>query len=621
MRRFAPLAVPFALLACSQTVDDVATDADLIPDSTLDVGDSTTSDTNGDTTSSTDTARVDTGFDATPPPVPGAPELWYWHHSYLSGTAPGEPDKSKARIDQALAAGYTGLAFWDSSETFVNNAGWDATKLKAVVDYAKSKGMKVLPQTAPFGYSNDMLRVDPNLAEGQRVFGTQFKVVGGPGGHLELVNSLAPVVNGDFEAGTTGWFGIGDPRVVRDTTQKHGGGASAAIQGSATASDNARLNQKISVKPFRLYHLRFWLKTQDLARGKPTVNILDVDAKPGTAISRFYLDLSVASTQDWTQLDFTFDSNASTSIAIYLGIWGGNGGTVWIDDISVEETALINVLRRNGTPLKLYDASKTYVEGTDFDKIVDPALAASPGHYDGWHAPPTITLPATTTLKADQIVSLDHYTVVPVYGDQVGVCLSEPAVQDWLLANVKALDPIFPKDSGLFLQYDEMRHMHACDLCRKKAATAGDLLAANVGDTIATIAKVRPGAQLYFWNDMFDPHHNAVDDYFYVEQTIAGSWAGLPNDAIIMNWRRTPDSLTWFSGKDPKQPRPFRQILSGYYDSGDGKKSGEDDLAAAKGIPGIQGAMYTAWTDDYSQLAQYAKAIKDGWATYKASVK
>ena len=46
------------------------------------------------------------GHSQTPPP-----ELWYWHHSYLTNASALQ--SSKALIDQAYAAGYTGVAFWE----------------------------------------------------------------------------------------------------------------------------------------------------------------------------------------------------------------------------------------------------------------------------------------------------------------------------------------------------------------------------------------------------------------------------------------------------------------------------------------------------------------------------
>lgn len=563
---------------------------------------------------------ADAPWDVKLPPPPDQPQLWYWHHSYLSATNSSEPAQSKALIDKAAAAGYGGLAFWDSSMDFLQRPGWDASKLKEVITYAASKGLKVLPTTAPFGYSDGILKDDPNLAEGQRVIGSQFKVSGGT---LVFQNSQPAIPNGDFESGTTGWFGMGDARVSRDTTVAHTGSASAHITGSASASDNARLMQKVSVIPFRLYHLSLWIKTNALSRNHPTINVLDFDLKPGTALSRYYEDVSIGSTADWTHYDFTFDSRESKSIGIYIGMWGGNSGDAWFDDITFEETALVNVLRRTGTPLKVYDTTTTYGEGTDFDKIADPALAAHPGSFDAWHVPPVPTVPSGSKLKDGALVSIDSYSVFPIAGFQVGSCLTEPAIQDWEKKNLAAQDGVFPKDAtfaGWFFDYDEMRQMHSCETCRAAATTAGDLLAWHVGVTTDEAHAVRPGATIYVWNDMFDPTHNAHDDYYFVEGDIAGSWAGLKPGTMIMNWIRTPASLKWFSGTDAKQPHPFQQILAGYYDSGDGAKSAADDIAAAKGVPGIVGAMYTAWTDDYTQLAQYAKGIKDGWASYKSSV-
>ena len=81
------------------------------------------------------------------------------------------------------------------------------------------------------------------------------------------------------------------------------------------------------------------------------------------------------------------------------------------------------------TPLRVYDATTTYAEATDYGAVSDPALAASPGTYDAWHTPPVVTVPAGSKLKAGQKVSMDYYTVVPQIGWEVSSCLSEPAVQ------------------------------------------------------------------------------------------------------------------------------------------------------------------------------------------------
>jgi hypothetical protein len=108
-------------------------------------GDATT----GDGAGGTDGATVDAW--APLPSTPDQPRLWYWHHSYLSPTSTTEPAHSEQLIDQAVAAGYTGLVFWDSGLTFANRPGWDTTNLATVLQYAKGKGMTALAAGAPYG--------------------------------------------------------------------------------------------------------------------------------------------------------------------------------------------------------------------------------------------------------------------------------------------------------------------------------------------------------------------------------------------------------------------------------------------------------------------------------------
>ena len=404
-----------------------------------------------------------------------------------------------------------------------------------------------------------------------------------------------------------------------DTTTGHTDSSSAKL---AATAGNCRLTYPLTLTPGRMYHAQFWVKSAAFAQNQLDFEVLDFDIQPATTITRITEPVSVQATQDWSQVDFSFFSNDSTMVTVYLGGWGGFQGTLWVDDIVLEETALVNVLRRGGTPLRVYDASgTTYTEGTDYAAISAPALAAHPGTYDYWHTPPTVTLPAGSTLQLGHTVSIDHYTVIPSISGDVGVCLTEPSVQTWMAANAQVIQQIFPAGTGLFLGYDEMRHMNTCELCRSKNLDAWPLLAANVQTTWQTLLGVMPGSQGYVWSDMFDPNHNAVNDYYFVQGDIAGSWAGLPPGIIIMNWNlgNLAKSLTWFSGTQAGQPHGFQEIISGYYDSGNGAMPATSELTAAMGIPGGIGAMYTSWVDDYSQLQSYAATIKAGWPAYKAS--
>ncbi len=112
-----------------------------------------------------------------------------------------------------------------------------------------------------------------------------------------------------------------------------------------------------------------------------------------------------------------------------------------------------------------------------------------------------------------------------------------------------------------------------------------------------------PRAQIVVWSDMFDPNHNAMDHYDLVRGSLAGSWKGLTSDVIIANWNvdRAAESLKWFGALG------HRQIIGGYYDSSlDNYKKWD---VAARGVPRVEGFIYTTWEGKYDSLEEYGKAL------------
>ncbi len=502
----------------------------------------------------------------------------------------------------------------------MGNPSWpldNEDRMHEVMKYATKKHLKVMAVVAPFGWSNDVLRVNKNWAEAQRVFGTLFQV-DESGKRLMLKNSFPGLANPGFELGKTDWFDLNDAGVGINSVA-HRGKNSAAI---VDAPGNARLRQKIALKPWRQYHLHLFFKSSNF-RGSAMLSVLD-----STDLSRVRLNppIDAAGTHDWTPLDYSFDSQDSTEAYLYLGVWGGSSGVLWFDDIQIEETALIHVARRAGAPVKVYDPQNpgtVYRERVDYNYISDPYMAANETAFHMYHDPPAVTLPAGTHLSPGQIVAIDSYSVFPLpYGGETGMCLTEPGVLKWLDSNARSIKKVLPATGGILVGYDEMRQMNSCASCRAKNMTAGQLLAWSVGQSIALYRSIAPGAPLYFWSDMFDPYHNAVKNYFFVEGDLADSWKGLPANVTILNWnlQKLKDSLTWFSGLDSRQPVSHSQIIAGFYDNGDGASAAREELAHAAGIPGVVGLMYTTFSDNYSQLGSFASAAKASWASYQASV-
>lgn len=505
-------------------------------------------------------------------------ELWYWHHSYMNSAE--QVAGSKALIDRAARAGYTGMVLWDSNLAYIMQPAWPQLNreyLAATMQYAAARGLHVMPVAAPYGASNDMLQSNPNWAEGQRVIGTRFRVTH-DGRRLEQIKS------------------------VSDTLQ---------------ASARPLLSLTLDVKEWRQYHVRFRCTTRGF-QGLTQIEVTDSRDKKASR-----LDANLHAARDAEKIyDYTFNTAQSDAARITAGVFGPYSGEIAIGDFFVEETALVYALRRDGTPLRVYDPdhpSTAFREGADFDPVHDAKLQTNPRfENDNYHDPGPVTVPAGSSLKPGQEVAMDYYAITPVYDYEAGACLTEPGVERWVRDNARQVAGLAPKGSGLMLSHDEMRHMDSCASCRAKNMSPGQLLAWSFQRTFDQLRQYGP---LYVWSDMFDPYHNAHDRFYFVEGSVRGSWRGLPSEVTVMNWnleRLTP-SLTWFSGDDPRQPVAHRQVIAGFYDppDHDGAGAAQREISRAIGIPGIVGMMYTTWTGDYSQLEAYAASARKGWDDYR----
>lgn len=154
--------------------------------------------------------------------------------------------------------------------------------------------------------------------------------------------------------------------------------------------------------------------------------------------------------------------------------------------------------------------------------------------------------------------------------------------------------------------HDEWRVLGWDKACGGKSPAK--IAAGNLKLCTEILRKEAPGGRSLVWNDMYDPFHNAVKDYYLVNGSLEGSWEGLMPGVEIMNWNfgKRDESLAFFS----KNGHP--QVIAGFYD---GNLADVDAwLTSAKGVKGVRGFMYTTWRQDYSQLEAVAKKLTAaGW--------
>ncbi len=545
---------------------------------------------------------------AADPKPPAYERRWVWcmHNLQVKENA----DAVIRLIDRAAQAGYNGVVLADYKLNILDRVPAHYFDHVARVRQAAAKHrIELIPTVFPIGYSAGLLAHDPNLAEGVPVREAPFVV-------REAEAVLAPdpparLVNGDLEQVQgdrfTGFSFQDDPgkTTFADREVRHGGQVSCRIQDIGRGpTGNARLVQRVRVRPYACYRFSAWVKTQDL---RPTsgFKLMALGGSGNRALT--FDERSLKPTQDWQQVEVVFNSLDQTEVLLYAGQWGGQSGTFWLDDLALEELALVNVLRRPGCPFTVAsaDGRTVYEEGKDYLPVRDEQLGQRPyaGEYEFRHTGARLRLTANARIKAGDRLKVSWYHPLLVHGSQVACCLAEPKVYDLLRDQVRRVQKLL-EPKTFFFGHDEIRVAGWCRACQERHQTPGQLLAQNVRRCVELVHEVNPQARVVVWSDMFDPNHNAVDHYYLVNGSWAGSWEGLPKDVLIANWNggKATASLKWFAD------RGHQQILAGYYDHGVENFRQWDQ--AARGVPGVRGFLYTTWRSQYDQLEAFGALLR-----------
>ncbi len=483
---------------------------------------------------------------------------------------------------------------------------------------SSERNIEIIPGVAGIGYSSGLLWHDPNLAEGFPAYAA-YRIEGDTGRLITDPQMTLP--NGGFEAVDgngkfTGWsFYDGqtnDANVFVDKTIFRSGTASARCtnfrSGDQAGIGNCRFSRKVDCQPFGHYLLSAWVRTKDLNGGEVRLLAIGMNDTGGTRVLTYTAFSLPATTSDWTKVEVPFNTLDFPQVQLYAGIWGGEEGTIWWDDVTVTAAGLTNVLRRDGTPFTLKQAKvggTSFAEGIDFAPVVDTVMAKNHGSYGPYHQPPTLRrLPGGSLKNGDTVLASFYHpltTVADIEGNgSVMVCLSEDTLYTLIADQISRVDDLY-SPSHFFLGHDEIRAMNHDLACTSRDMTPAELLADNLTRSLAIVDTVHPDAYTYVWSDMFDSLHNAHDDYYLVNGDLTGVWDLIPRSVTIVNWN-SAESFTspeWFAGQG------FNQIVTPFYDN-PAPSAIHAWRMGVEGLPNIHGMMYTTWQSDFSLLKPYA---------------
>ncbi len=474
-------------------------------------------------------------------------------------------------------------------------------RLRKIKEFCSAKGVEIIPNIFSVGYGGSVLSYNRNLAAGIPVRDVPFVAAGGEARfHADRPAEIANAGFEQYEGNRLRGYRFHDrPGEVSfvDAAAFHGGKASLRFESFGRYEHgHARVMQEVAVQPYRCYRLSCWVKTEGLEPdGAFRVQVLSVD---GRNLAPY--DPRVPATTDWRRVTMGFNSLDHDKVRIYAGVWGGEAGRFRIDDLRIEEVALLNVLRRPGTPVTVRNdkTGELYEEGKDFAPIADERL-----NFRFDHDPPRIKLLPGGRIEDGERLRVSYYHGIAVNRGQVTVCMSEPEVYEiWKKQAALMHEHLAP--ARYLLSMDEIRAGGSCRACKQRNLSMAEILGDCITKQVSILRQANPKGEVLIWSDMLDPNHNAHGDYYLVEGDFTGSWRHVPKDLTIVCWYydKRSESLGFFSSHG------FRTLAGAYYD-GDTLDNPRGWLEALNRTPKAVGIMYTTWQNKYDLLAPFGDLL------------
>ncbi len=524
---------------------------------------------------------------------------------YVSRSLQSDKDvEAIERIVQTAAAhGLNGMVLSAGLDRLDKQSAESLERLKKVREICEKAHVEIIPGIFSAGYGSSVLAYNRNLAAGIPVIDAPFVVRNGEA----VLDSERPpqIVNGGFERhkgdrfegyqlqDRPGEVSFADSQVFKS------GGVSLRFENFGRYEHgHARVMQEVEVRPHRCYRLSFRVKTDGLEpKDAFRILVLGVD---GRDLAPY--DPGIAATTDWRHVIMGFNSLGYDKVRVYAGVWGGKAGRFWIDDVQIEEVALLNVLRRPGTPVTARNAGtgESYEEGRDFGVIRDKTLTF---RFD--HEPPKVTIPPESRISNGQRLKISYYHGMGVNAGQVSICMSEPEVYE-IWSRQAALMHKYLASSKYLLSMDEIRAGGSCQACKERHLSMAQILGDCITKQVAILRRPDPKADVFCWSDMLDPNHNAHGNYYLVDGDFTGSWDCVPKDLGIVCWyyEKRKESLAFFSSHG------FRTLAGAYYD-GDTLENPRGWLDALDATPKAVGIMYTTWQNKYDLLGPFGDLVRD----------
>jgi hypothetical protein len=505
-------------------------------------------------------------------------------------------EKLQYLIMDAKASGFNGIVLSSYFDSLDLQSPEYIDRIRQLIAFCNQKAFNLIPCGFSIGYASALLSHDRNLAEGFPVRDLLFKVAGAkavPYSPSRPSDEL--LYTADFEDLSRTGMALEDVGKItfRDDIVTHSGRSSLRFENFGyNHHGNARLSKDLDVTPFQSYKISFWYRAEKLTSGTPLM------VQVYTTDGHFLISMNMEQPANaWQRCTLDFNSLEHTRVRIYLGVWGGQAGKLWIDDLNIcQQKDLIRLIHRAGVPFKVIDAltGTAYIQGTDFDILESPQGSNSF----------LITINPHGHIRESSLLKVSYYRSYVMGNGQVCACMAAPEIYEIWKREVGLIEQLLhPK--AYFLSMDEIRQGGYCGSCSK--GDMARLLGQCITKQSNIIKSVNPGAKVYLWGDMLDPNMGATSYYCMTRGGFPNSWLYVPKDIIPVVWDyiNRDKSLSHFVKNGFT---PMGSICVDGDISIDNLKAWKKSLHSSRNNPGI---MYTTWHHDYFHLKLFGETLFD----------
>lgn len=381
-----------------------------------------------------------------------------------------------------------------------------------------------------------------------------------------------------------------------DHKEYYKGKASLRFENFNSKNKKGRISQEIKVTPYRQYALSCWIKTKDF-KSNGTIS-LQVYSQKSRIIG--LKDIAIQRSSGWHKVNVCFNSMNNKKICFYIGTWSGISGKLWIDDIVLRKISLLNIIRRDGTPLKIRNAltGKIYIEGKDYMPVVDYKI-----DFKTDHTPPEINICPNSKIKDGDKLLVSYFHGLSFGKNQVSVNMSEPKLYFIWKKEIKLINKLL-QPRYYFLGMDEIRQGGTDEADKKRRISMAEILGDCITKQYNIIKNTNSSAKIFIWADMLNPYHNAKNNYAQIEGNLSGSWKFIPHDINIVCWGYDQRKLSL----DHFKQHGFHTLIATYYDDRSLCKS-RNWMSVMADYDNIIGIIYTTWKNDYTKLEDFGDLI------------